>query len=190
MFNIADRIFMIYTKGLSTNFTTALAFSIGLHGIISLFNNTFYNYFLSNLEEKNLPAIHRHIKRLNKMAPLYLALLIGVCLAVGIAIMLVYPELGKLTAIISFIVLLRTGIISYIGMYSLLSKVLNMLNIEMALGLLRIAVVWILCTCWKPSDMILWYTVITFLIPFPEVILSLLATAEVNKRLRLEANNI
>ena len=189
MFNIADRIFIIHTKGLSTHFTTALAFSAGLIGIITLFNNSFYNYFISNMHESNLSAIKQHIKRLNKIAPLYMITLLLLCLVISFCILIVYPELGRLTSIISFIVLFRTGLISYIGMYSLLSKVLNILNIEIALGLLRIAIVWILCTCWQPSNMILWYTTITFIIPFPEIILSLVVKIELNRRIRRETGN-
>ncbi len=189
MFNIADRIFLIYTKGLSIRFTTALAFSAGLIGIITLFNNSFYNYFISNMHENNLSVIKQHIKRLNKIAPLYMIMLLLLCTAISFCILTVFPELGKLTSIISFIVLFRTGLISYIGMYSLLSKVLNILNLEIALGLLRIAIVWILCTCWQPSNMILWYTAITFTIPFPEIILSLVVKIEVNRRIQRETDN-
>lgn len=189
MFNIADRIFMIYTKGLSIHFTTALAFSAGLIGIISLFNNSFYNYFISNMHESNLSAIKQHIKQLNKIAPLYMITLLLLCTAISFCILIVFPELGKITSIISFVVLFRTGLISYIGMYSLLSKVLNILNLEIVLGLLRITIVWILCTCWQPSNMILWYTVSTFTIPFPEIILSLVVKIEVNRRIRRETNN-
>lgn len=54
LFMISDRIFLIYTKGTDVHFTTAIAFSAGFLGIISLFNSSFTNYFLSNLSSDRI----------------------------------------------------------------------------------------------------------------------------------------
>lgn len=186
LFNIADRIFIISTKGLSTSFTTSLAFSTGFVGIISLFNNSFYNYFLAKLDESNLNEIKHHITRLHRLIPLYTTTLFLVCACTSIGIKCIFSELGEGTPMICFIILLRTGLISYIGMYSLLSKILNMLNLEILLNILRVLLVWCLCNLWHPSSMFLWYIVVTFSIPLPELVMSIIVIKSVNNRVQTQ----
>ncbi len=185
LFMISDRIFLIYTKGTDVHFTTAIAFSAGFLGIISLFNSSFTNYFLSNLSSDRIDEIKFHVNRLKKMLIPYFGILLLICLSFSLIVYYMYPALKSTTAVVLFITLLRSGIISYLGMFSLLSKVLDFLNIEIILNILRIVVVFFLCMFWQPENLIIWYAVVMFTLPFPELVLTIL----IDNKLKRYANN-
>lgn len=126
---ISDRIFLIYTKGTDVHFTTAIAFSAGFLGIISLFNSSFTNYFLSNLSSDRIDEIKFHVNRLKKMLIPYFGILLLICLSFSLIVYYMYPALKSTTAVVLFITLLRSGIISYLGMFSLLSQGIGLLKI-------------------------------------------------------------
>lgn len=180
LFIISDRLFLISTKGLDVSFTTALAFCSGFVGIISLFNSCFTNYFMSNLSTTRMEEILRHINRLIKLAPLYVLMLLVVCGLASGSISLVYPGMGMIAPVLAFIILLRTGLISYLGMFSLLTKVLNMLNIEIVLNVCRVLWTAALCYLWQPENILIWFVTITFLILLPELLLTIIIIKRVN----------
>lgn len=180
LFTISDRLFLISTKGLDVSFTTALAFSSGFVGIISLFNSCFTNYFISSLSTTRMEEIPRHIGRLIKLAPLYILILLVVCGLASGSISLIYPDMGMMAPVLAFIILLRTGLISYFGMFSLLTKVLNMLNIEIILNVCRVLWTAALCYLWQPENILIWFVTITFLILLPELLLTIIIIKRVN----------
>lgn len=180
LFIISDKMFLISTKGLDVLFTTALAFCSGFVGIISLFNSSFTNYFMSNLSSSRIDEIRRHINRLFKLAPLYVLMLLVVCGLVSGGIFLTYPNMGMIAPMVAFIILLRTGLISYLGMFSLLTKVMDMLNIEIALNVCRVVWTAVLCYMWQPENILIWFTIVTFMILLPELLLTIITIKRVN----------
>lgn len=181
LFTTSDKIFLISTKGLDAQFTTAIAFSAGFIGIISLFNQTFQNYFISNLSPENPQNITRYIRRIKKMSLVYFVCLLFVAIAFSGIVYLFYSRLGMIASIVLFTTLVRAGFISYLGMFSLLTKVLDLLNVEILLGIARIAVVYCLCNLWHPENMLIWYIVVLFSVPFPEFVLSILVCRKTNR---------
>lgn len=182
LFMVSDKIFLISTKGLNVQFTTAIAFSAGFLGIISLFNQTFQNYFISNLSPDDPQHISNYIKRVKKLAVPYFAMLLGVVFVFCGLVYVFYERLGLIAVAVLFVTLLRAGFIAYWGMFSLLSKVMNLLNIELVLGLVRIVIVYCLCSFWHTDNLLLWYTIVLFVIPFPEIILSVMACRKVGNK--------
>lgn len=172
LFNVSDRIFLISTKDVDENLTTAIAFSSGFVGIISLFNSCFTNFFISRLSSTKIEELQRHTKLLVKIAPSYFALLLLCCLSLSMGVFVFYSELGSTCAIVAFIILFRTGGLCYLGMFSLLTKVLNILNLEIVFNIARIAIVSCLCFYWHPENHLVWFIVVTFSIPIPEVLLT------------------
>lgn len=181
LYMVSDKIFLIYNKETDVQFTTAIAFSAGFLGIISLFNASFSNYFLSRLNSDRMEEICSFIGRLRKMIPLYLLLLMVVCVSFSAFVYVCYSSLGTVTAVVTFIILLRSGVFFYFGMLAMLSKVLNLLNIEVVLNVCRVLVIYCLCAFWHPQNILLWYTVVTYAVLFPEVIMSFIVTYRVGR---------
>lgn len=182
LFMISDKIFLISNKEADLQFTTAIAFSAGFVGIISLFNSCFNNYFLSRLSCDRKEELKAYTDKLKRFMPLYILLLAIVSALFALFVYLFYPALGTITAMVTFIILLRSGLISYLGMFALLSKVLNLLNIEVVLNVCRVIAIYGLCHFWHPQSLLLWYIVVMFTIPFPELIMSFI----VNRKIQCE----
>lgn len=182
LFIVSDRVFLIYTKDIDVQLTTAIAFSSGFLGIISLFNSSFTNYFLSNLSSERIDEVRNYTEKLKKLLVPYLGLLLLICFVFSGMVYLIYPVLGSMAAIILFITLLRAGLISYLGMYSMLTKVLDLLNIEIILNICRIIVVYSFCTLWHPENHILWYAIVMFTIPFPELVLTIIINHRIKQQ--------
>ena len=192
LFTISDKIFLISTKGLNQELTTAIAFSSGFVGIISLFNSTFSNFFLAKLSSNNLCDIDNYLKQLIKFLPKYFVLLLLICIIFSLFILLGYSQFGIFTSTITFITLLRMGFISYLGLFTLLGKILDLLHLEIVLNILRILVVYILCNFWVTDNYVLWYAVVVFVVPFPELILTFVIRNKVNSRIKksnIESND-
>ena len=180
---ISQQIFLIATKGISSELTAAVAFSNGIVGIINLFNSMFSNFFISSLSSDKNDQLNKYISTLKKIGPIYLLLLLLLSSGISFSVKYIYPDLGNFLPIITFICLLKVGIISYLGMYSLVSKVINLLNIEIFLGIARIIIIYILCTYWHPESYIIWYASIMFVTPIPELILAIKINNQINREL-------
>lgn len=172
LFTISDRIFLISTKGYDLQFTTAIAFASGFLGIISLFNQTFQNYFLSNLSLANPKGINVYIQRVKHIAWIYFTLLFIIAVIFSAGVYIFYSRLGVIAAIVLFVTLIRVGVITYLGMFSMLTKIVDLLRIELILGITRVFVVYCLCNLWHPSNLLVWYITVLFIIPFPEIFLA------------------
>lgn len=184
LFMVSDKLFLISTKGIDVQLTTAIAFSSGFLGIVSLFNSSFSNYFLSNLSSNRIDEIQVYVRRLKKLFIPYIGILLIICLCMSAFVYYSYPSLGRIASIVLFIALLRSGLISYLGMISLLSKVLNLLNIEIVLNIVRIIIVYLLCTYWHPQNLLIWYSIVMFVVPFPELVLVFIINRKVNYQCR------
>ena len=107
-------------------------------------------------------------------------MLLVVCGLVSGGIFLTYPNMGMIAPMVAFIILLRTGLISYLGMFSLLTKVMDMLNIEIALNVCRVVWTAVLCYMWQPENILIWFTIVTFMILLPELLLTIITIKRVN----------
>ena len=187
LFMVSDKMFLIGTKGIDKQFTTGLAFAGGFLGIISLFNQTFQNYFVSKLSCNNPAEVYAYLQRIKKLALPFFLLLLLICATVSFCADLIYSSLGEQIPILLFLTLLRAGLLSYLVLYSLLTKVLDLLNIEIMLNVLRFIVTYALCNFWQADNMLLWYTTVLFVIPFPEVVLAFLTNQKARRNYLTES---
>lgn len=181
LFLVTDRIFLIATKNVDPIFTTAIAFSSGFVGIIALFNTSLNNYFLSSFTTEKISEIKMYVKKLKRYFICYFPILLLICFSFALFFHVFYPTLGKNAVYVLFITLFRSGLLSYLGMFALLTKPLNLINIEIALNILRLIVTCLLCLCWHPDSLLVWYAVVMFTIPFPELILSVWVNSKLKK---------
>jgi len=182
LFTIADRMFLIQTKGLDDKVTTAVAFSSGFIGVISLFNSTFVNYFVSKLSGNSNDEIQAHISKLNTLFPKYMLSLVLICVMTGLFVVFFYSNFGRFEAVIVFLTILKAGLISYVGMYTLLSKVLDLLKLEIYLNIGRVIFVYLLCTLWHPESCILWYFTVMFSMLISDIILLRIIICRIKSR--------
>ena len=181
LYTISDKIFLISTKGLNSDLTTAISFSSGFVGIISIFTSSFSNFFLAKFSTNNINDIANYVNRLKRFSPVYFLSLVLLDLIASVFIYYSYSQLANFTALITFITLLRMGLISYLGLFTLLGKILNLLRIEIFLNIFRIVVIYCLCNFWHPENYILWYTIVVFTVPFPELLFTFIIFYKINK---------
>ena len=172
LFLISSKMFLISTKGQDEVFTASLAFASGFIGIIYIFKSTFYNFYLAKFSRDNMQEIKTYVQKLLKYALPYLVLLLFIVLCSCTFVRFTFGGLGESAWKILFILLMQTGIICYLGMITLLAKTLNYLNLEVALNIFRILLVWAICNLWKADNMLLWYGVTVFALMTPEIIMS------------------
>lgn len=172
LFIISDKLFLISTKNQDENFTVSLAFASGFIGIIYIFKSTFYNFYLAKFSKDNVQEIKTYVQNIIKHALPYFVLLLFIVSGACLFVRFTFGSLGESTWKVLFLQLLQTGIICYLGMITLLTKTLNYLNLEVALNILRILLVWSICNFWKTDNMLTWYGVTVFALITPEIILS------------------
>ena len=172
LFIISDKLFLISTKNLDVDFTASLAFASGFIGIIYIFKSTFYNFYLAKFSKDNVEEIKNYVQKLLRYALPYFAMLLFIVLCSCTFVRFIFGNLGESTWKVLFILLMQTGIICYLGMITLLAKTFNYLNLEVALNIFRIFLVWAICNLWKTDNMLVWYGVTVFVLMTPEIILS------------------
>lgn len=180
-FSFSDRLFLIKIKGIDAEFASAVAFSLGFVSTIALFTSSLSNYFISTLRSDDIHSIQGYLNKLKKVFPIYVATLLFISLLCSWSVHVLYPQLGILYSWVTLATLLKVGIITYLGLHSLLVKVFNYLNLELTLNLLRVVVVYILCNLWTPSDLLLWYCVVLVAIPLPELTMTIIVRYKVKK---------
>lgn len=172
LFIISDKLFLISTKGQNVDFTASLAFASGFIGIIYIFKSTFYNFYLSKFSKDNVQEIRQYIGKLLKYALPYFVMLLFIVSCSCVFVRFAFGGLGESAWKVLFILLMQTGIICYLGMITLLAKTFNYLNLEVALNIFRILLVWAICNLWKTDNMLTWYGVSVFALMTPEIIIS------------------
>ena len=172
LFIIADKMFLICTKNQDEGFTAALAFASGFIGMIYIFKSTFYNFYLSKFSRDNVDEIKVYVQKLLKFGLPYFGVILFIALCSATCVSYVYADMGNYTWKVLFILLLQTGTICYLGMFTLLAKTLNYLNLEVGLNIFRILLIWAVCNLWTGSNMLVWYGVTQFLLMTPEIIIS------------------
>ena len=172
LFIISDKLFLISTKNQNEDFTASLAFASGFIGIIYIFKSTFYNFYLAKFSRDNIQEIKTYLQKLQRIALPYFVLLLFVVSCSCIIVRFVFGELGESAWKVLFILLMQTGIICYLGMITLLAKTFNYLNLEIALNIFRILLVWAICNLWQTDNMLTWYGVTVFALMTPEIIIS------------------
>lgn len=171
-FLLSERLFLIKTKGLDGEITTAIAFATGFTGIIYIFKTTFYNYYLAKFSINNITEIKSYLHKLLRYGGVYFTFVILIATFISFFVFYFYDCFTILTSKVVFILLLQTGIICYIGMITLLSKTLNYLNKEIALNIMRLISIYMLCEYPITNDIFTWYITVIFTLMIPELLMS------------------
>ena len=180
LFIIADKMFLICTKNQDKGFTAALAFASGFIGMIYIFKSTFYNFYLSKFSRDNVEEIRVYVQKLLRYGLPYFGTILFIALCSAACVSYIYADMGSYTWKVLFILLIQTGTICYLGMFTLLAKTLNYLNLEVGLNILRILLIWAICNLWTGSNMLVWYGVTQFLLMTPEIIISAFILGKLN----------
>ena len=180
LFIIADKMFLICTKNQDKGFTAALAFASGFIGMIYIFKSTFYNFYLSKFSRDNVEEIRVYVQKLLRYGLPYFGAILFIALCSAACVSYIYADMGSYTWKVLFILLIQTGTICYLGMFTLLAKTLNYLNLEVGLNILRILLIWAICNLWTGSNMLVWYGVTQFLLMTPEIIISAFILGKLN----------
>jgi L-lactate permease len=128
---------------------------------------------LAKFSRDNLQEIKNYVQKLLKYALPYFVLVLLITLCACTLVRFFFDELEESTWKVLFILLMQTGIICYLGMITLLTKTLNYLNLEIALNIFRILLVWAICNLWKTDNMLTWYGVTVFALMIPEITISI-----------------
>ncbi|MBR6170961.1 MAG: hypothetical protein IKQ51_09735 [Bacteroidaceae bacterium] len=180
LFIIADKMFLICTKNQDKSFTAALAFASGFIGMIYIFKSTFYNFYLSKFSRDNVEEIRVYVQKLLRYGLPYFGVILFIALCSAACVSYIYADMGSYTWKVLFILLIQTGTICYLGMFTLLAKTLNYLNLEVGLNIVRILLIWAICNLWTGSNMLVWYGVTQFLLMTPEIIISAFILGKLN----------
>lgn len=180
LFIVADKMFLISTKNQDEGFTAALAFASGFIGMIYIFKSTFYNFYLAKFSRENIEEIRVYVQKLLRYGLPYFGVILFVALCAATCVRYIYADMGDYTWKVLFVLLMQTGTICYLGMFTLLSKTLNYLNMEVGLNILRILLIWAVCNLWADGNMLVWYGVTQFLLMTPEIIITAFILGKLN----------
>ena len=180
LFIVAEKMFLISTKNQDKGFTAALAFASGFIGMIYIFKSTFYNFYLAKFSRDNMKEIRVYVQKLLRYGLPYFGIILFVALCATTCVRYIYADMGDYTWKVLFVLLIQTGTICYLGMFTLLSKTLNYLNLEVGLNILRILLIWAVCNLWTGNNMLVWYGVTQFLLMTPEIIITAFILGKLN----------
>jgi len=133
---LTNRLFVISTKDINDSLAASVSFAIGLVGIIHIINTSFNSYFIGKLDIRNYQDINNYIQKVKKTAPLFIFLLLILCMSVYLFVSNYYPTHPQESALISTITIFQSALISYLGLITLLSKTFNKLNLQLLLNCL------------------------------------------------------
>lgn len=178
---IANNLFLIRIKELDAEFAAAIAFSMGFMGILTLLYSSCSSYFTAALDKEKPKAIKQYILKLNRFIPVYMVL--STLLSIGFAVFIryAYSHLGLVYALVALITLLRSAMNTYVGLYTLLSQVLNLLKWEVGLNILRLIMVYALCKYQVFDEFLWWYIVVVIATTFPDWILAKVAILRIKR---------
>lgn len=141
---ITNRLFLIASKSINDTLAASVSFSIGLVGILHIFNTSFVSYFIGKLDAREPRYISTYLHKIKKTTPLFITFLITICVLTFLFVYLYYPTNTINTAIISTITIFQSAIITYIGLITLLTKTYNMLNVQICINFICLIIVFIL----------------------------------------------
>ena len=148
--------------------------------MIYIFKSTFYNFYLSKFSRDNVEEIRVYVQKLLRYGLPYFGVILFIALCSAACVSYIYADMGSYTWKVLFILLIQTGTICYLGMFTLLAKTLNYLNLEVGLNIVRILLIWAICNLWTGSNMLVWYGVTQFLLMTPEIIISAFILGKLN----------
>lgn len=183
----ADRIFMIKMKEGDPTFAAAIAFSFGFMGVLALLYTSLSSYFLSSLDMKKQDNLILYLDKLKRGLLFFLPFLLFLSILFALSIETFYPHLGRLYSVVAFISLIKVGLFSYLGMSSLLSRVLNLLRVEIGFNVLRVGLVWCVCNLFYTEEALLWYIVALMAQFVPELIMNVIIIRKVYSNNVLDA---
>lgn len=144
LFTSTNQIFLVHTKGVDGSMAAALSFAGGLVGIINILNSTMSSYFLGKLDARDKASIKSYLDKVGGFRFYYFLALLIVCSLIFAVIFNIYPTNASQVAWLCVVTLLQTGIIFYIGLYSLMTKTFNLLNRQLLINLLCFGTVFVI----------------------------------------------
>lgn len=141
LYTSTNQIFLVHTKGADGSLAAALSFAGGLVGIINILNTTMSSYFLGKLDARDKSSINSYLDKVGRFRKYYFLALLIVCAIVFVLIFHVYPTNASQVAWLCVVTLLQTGIIFYVGLYSLMVKTFDLLNRQIIIYLIGFVVV-------------------------------------------------
>lgn len=144
LFTSTNQIFLVHAKGVDGSMAAALSFAGGLVGIINILNTTMSSYFLGKLDARNEASIKSYLDKVGRFRVYYFLALFIVCSLIFAVILNIYPTNASQVAWLCVVTLLQTGIIFYIGLYSLMTKTFNLLNRQLLINLLCFGTVFVI----------------------------------------------
>lgn len=144
LFTSTNQIFLVHAKGVDGSMAAALSFAGGLVGIINILSTTMSSYFLGKLDARNEASIKSYLDKVGGFRFYYFLALLIVCSLIFAVIFNIYPTNASQVAWLCVVTLLQTGIIFYIGLYSLMTKTFNLLNRQLLINLLCFGTVFVI----------------------------------------------
>lgn len=144
LFTSTNQIFLVHAKGVDGSMAAALSFAGGLVGIINILNSTMSSYFLGKLDARDEASIKSYLDKVGGFRFYYFLALLIVCSLIFAVIFNIYPTNASQVAWLCVVTLLQTGIIFYIGLYSLMTKTFNLLNRQLLINLLCFGTVFVI----------------------------------------------
>mgnify|MGYP000686134221 CR=1 FL=1 len=141
---ITNRLFLIATKSINDTLAASVSFSIGLVGILHIFNTSFVSYFIGKLDAREPSLITQYLQKIKRATPFFITFLVTICTLTFLFVYIYYPNNTINTAIISTITIFQSAIITYIGLITLLTKTYNMLNVQICINFICLIIVFIL----------------------------------------------
>ena len=174
LYTSTNQIFLVHTKGADGSLAAALSFAGGLVGIINILNTTMSSYFLGKLDARDESSIKSYLDKVGRFRKYYFLALLIVCSVIFVAIYHIYPTNASQVAWLCVVTLLQTGIIFYVGLYSLMTKTFNLLNRQLLINLLSFATVFIIVS-YVPfsAEFVVWeYSLISTVIILFEIMVA------------------
>ncbi len=132
------------TKHNATKLLAELGYATSIGGMIIIFTVSIRSYMISKFNISNIKEIKEYIATLSSYKVKFLIFSPLFSAAIALIIYLIKPKyLTVDTAIYVFILVESYLAISYLGMFSLLSKTFNFNNIELKLNIIRLLIVFL-----------------------------------------------
>lgn len=146
LFNYTSRIYLLEANhfGMSA-FIADAGYAMSFIGIINLLNNTLRTYFIGKPDMSSKEAILLHYNKVSRFGKFFIFSAAITSLLISIVIFYIKPSsLTTNAPIYTFLLIFTNSIVMYLGMFTLLSKTLNLLNFEIKINIIRLTLIFTL----------------------------------------------
>lgn len=181
IFVAADRLFLLRLKEVDSQFTDILSFAYGFMGIISILNMSFSNYFLGKIVPSNNEEIILFQQKIRKYIWKFTIFVCLISAIIGTLIFWLYPELGWIAPIVLVILIVKTAVISFLGLTNLLTKTLNLVRYDLLVNIMRYALVFLVIHLSKQWHFLSTLIVVSMVMVLGEFILTTLVKIKIQR---------